>query len=97
MSETLLETAEQRAIITGLDIDHPGRPEPGLRQSGSKQILPRHTPEDPPARPSGDPGGEQRRRRAVDRAIAATADLVQGAECKTTAWERGVDRRQAER
>jgi len=51
-----------------------------LREGGREEILPRDTPQNLAARARGNSRGEECRRRTVDRAVAATGDLVQGAE-----------------
>ncbi len=51
-----------------------------MREGGREEILPRDTPQNLAARARGNSRGEECRRRTVDRAVAATGDLVQGAE-----------------
>jgi hypothetical protein len=96
MAQTFLEAGEQRALVTGLDIDHPGRAKPGLGQRWGEEILAGDALEYLTMRPRRNAGGEQSRRRAVDRAVSPTPDLVQRAEREAAARQRSVDHRHTE-
>ena len=70
--------------------------EPGLRERRREQVLARDAPEHLAAGAGGDPGGKQRRGRAVDRAIAAAGDLMQRAERQSASRQMPVDLLDAE-
>ena len=91
MAQSFLEAGEHRLLVAGLDVDHPGRRQAGLGKRGREQILAGDAPEHLAFGARGDAGGEQRRRRAVDRAVAAARHLVQRAEGKPAAGQHRVD------
>ena len=68
-----------------------------MRDGGREEVLACDTPQNlaPPAR--GNSRGEQYRRRTVDRAIAATGDLVQGAQRQSALRQMLINRLNAER
>ena len=79
MAQPFLHAGEHGLVITGLEIDHPVRSEPGLRQGRGEQVGPRQAPQHLAARAGGNPTGEQGGSRTVDRTIPAAGHLVQGA------------------
>ena len=91
MSQSFLETGQHRFLIRRLDIDHPVGRQPGLSEGRREEILAGDAPKHLAARPGGNSRGEQRRRRAVDRAIAAASHLMQGAERQSPVWQTAVD------
>ena len=92
-----LETGEHGLLIAGLDIDDAVGQETGLGEGGREEILPRDAPQHLAPCARGDAGGEQRRGRAVDGAIAAAGDLMQRAERQTASRQMPVDRLDTER
>jgi hypothetical protein len=80
MPQSLLEAREDRWFVTSLRVDHAIGQEPGLGEPRREEILTREAPQDLALRARGDSRGEQRRRRAVDGAIAAAGDFVRRAE-----------------
>ena len=90
MPQPFLEAGEHRLLVAAFDIDDPVGVQPGLRQRRREQVRSREAPQHLAARAGGDPGGEKRRGRAVDRAVAAAGDLMQRAK-------RQRRRREAER
>ncbi len=97
MPQALLETGHEAGLVARLDIDHPVWPEPRLAERRREQVRAGHAPEHLTGSARGDPGGEERRRGAVNRAVSAARDLVQGAKRQTAAGENRVERRYAER
>lgn len=97
MSQTFLETGEQRFLVAGLDMDHPVGLETGLRYRRGEKIGTRDDPEHLSLCPRGNPGREHRRRRPVDGAIAAAGDLMQASEPQPASRQSPVDLGQAER
>jgi hypothetical protein len=79
MPQSLLKAREYRWLVSRLHVDDAIGREPGLSDGRRKEVLPRDTPQDVAPCSRSDSRGEQGSRRAVDRAIAATGDLVQGA------------------
>lgn len=96
MAQPFLETRQGRLLVTGLDIDHPVRRQPGRLQPRRKQILITHAPEDLPHGPCQDAGRKQSRGSAVQRTIAGPGHLMQGAEGQATAGQAHVHLRHAE-
>ena len=86
MTQSFLETGQHGLLIGRLDIDHPVGRQPGLSEGRREEILAGDAPKHLAARPGGNSRGEQRRRRAVDRAIAAASHLMQGAERQSPVW-----------
>ena len=69
----------------------------GLGQGRREQILPGDAPQHLALGPRRDAGGEQRRGRAVDRAVAAAGDLMQRAERQSASRQTPVDSLDSER
>jgi len=97
MPQSLLEARQDRWFVTRLRVDHVVGQEPGLGEGGCEEILTRDAPQDQAARARGDSRGEQCRRRAVDRAIAAAGDFVQRAERQPALRQMLVNRLKSER
>lgn len=96
MAQSLLDTGEQRLFVTGLDIDDTAGQQAHLGKRRREQVRPRHAPEHLALGARRDPGGKQRCGRAVDCAIAATGDLMQGTQRQPASRQPAVDRRYAE-
>ena len=80
MPQSLLKAREHRWFVTRFHVDDAIGQEAGLGDGRREEVLPRDAPQDLASCARGDSRGEQRSCRAVDRAIAAAGDLVQGAE-----------------
>ena len=80
MPQPFLHAGEHGLVVAGLDIDHPVGSEAGLGERRREQVRARDAPEHLALGAGRDAGGEQRRRRAIDRAVATAGDLVQRAE-----------------
>ena len=80
MPQPFLETGQHRLLVAGLDIDHAVGREAGLGERRREEVLPGDAPQNLARGARGDPGGEQRRGRAIDRAVAAAGHLMQRAE-----------------
>jgi hypothetical protein len=80
MPQSLLKAREDGCLVVGFHVDDAIGQEPGLGDGGREEILARETPQDLAPRARGDSRSEQCSRRAVDRAIASTGDLVKSAE-----------------
>ena len=76
MPQSLLKAREHRWFVTRFHVDDAIGQEAGLGDGRREEVLPRDAPQDL----ASCARGEQRSCRAVDRAIAAAGDLVQGAE-----------------
>ena len=77
MTKPFLETGEHGGLVAGLDIDDATGQQPGLGERGRKEILPGDAPQHLALGAGGNARGKQRRRRTVDRPIAATGNLMQ--------------------
>ncbi len=77
MPQPFLETGQQGLLIAGFDIDHPVRRQPGGGKAGGEQIRIAQAPQDLPAQPRHDAGGEQAGHGAIQRAIAGAGHLMQ--------------------
>src|SRR5258707_4005454 len=97
MPQSLLEACEHRWLVTRFQVEDTFGQETGLRDGGREEVLACDTPQDLASRARGNSRGEQCRRRAVDRAIAAAGHLVQGAERQSTLRQMLIDRLNAER
>ncbi len=97
MPKPVLEARQQGLLVTGFDEDDPPWGETRLGDRRSEEVLTGDAPQDFALRPCGDPGGEKRRGRPVDRAIPAARDLVQGTEREAAARQASVDLRHTER
>ncbi|MDB5548414.1 MAG: hypothetical protein JWP21_1861 [Tardiphaga sp.] len=80
MSEPLLEAGQHRLLVAALDEDHAGCRQAGLRNGRREQISTGEAPQNLAFGPTGDPSCEQGRSGTMDRAVAATGHLVQGAD-----------------
>jgi hypothetical protein len=80
MTQSFLKTGQQRLLVSGLDIDHPVRREPGRGDCRREQIRAGHAPQHAPPRPRRDPGGKERSGSAVDHAVSAPGHFVQRAK-----------------
>ncbi len=96
MPQTFLETDEDRLFVSRLDIDNSIGHEPGLCEGRGEQILPCDTPEHLATQARRDSRHEERRGRAVDRAMAAAGHLMQRAKCQSASRKMPVDRLDAE-
>ena len=68
-----------------------------MSEGRGERIGPVETPQDFPSRPRRDTGDEERSRRPVDRAVAATGDLMQRPKRKTASRKPRVDFSEPER
>ena len=96
MAQALFETSQQRLVVTCLDIDDATGRQAGLRHRGSEQILPRKAPQHLALGAGRDAGGEQRGRRAIDRAISSPGNFMQGTKRKSALGQMFVDLLDAE-
>ena len=71
--------------------------EAGLGDGGREQVVARDTPQDLALRAGSDPRGEQRSRRTINRAIAATSHLVRRAKRQSAFRQMLVNHANAER
>ncbi len=83
MAQTFLDTGQDGVIITGLDIDHAIRRESGLSQGRGEEIGTRNAPQHLALGARADTGRKQRRSCAINRAVTAASDLVQGTKRKS--------------
>lgn len=91
VTETFLDTGEYSLVVARLDVDHAVGREACLGQRRCEEIGPRDDPKDLAPGSRGDPGSEECRRRAIDRAVTAAGDLVERAERQATARKARVD------
>lgn len=84
MPQPFLETGKCRLFVAGLDIDHAIRGEPCCGETGGKQILVAHAPQDLAHSPRHDARGEEGGGGAVQCAVAGTGNLVQRTESQAT-------------
>ncbi len=85
MPQPFLEAGQSRFFVTGFDVDHPIRSEPGRRQARRKQILMAYAPEYLALGARHDAGREQSRSGSIQRAVAGAGDLVQCSQRQPTA------------
>ncbi len=97
MPDSFFETGEHRLLVAGVHVDDPVRGETDLGQRRREQILPGDAPQDLAFGSSGDAGGEQGRRRAVDGGIATSRHFVQRPERQTATGKAAVDVIEAKR
>ena len=97
MPQSLLEAGEDRWLVTRVYVDDTFGLETGLGDGGREEVLACDTPQDLAARPRSDARREQCGRGTVDRAIAATGDLVQCAKRQSAFRQMLVNRVNAER
>ena len=96
MPQTFFKAGKDGLLVAAFEIDDAVRVQPRLRKRRRKQVQSRETPEHLAARAGGDPRGKKRGGRAVDRAIAATSDLMQSAKRQGAARKPRVHRRDSE-
>ena len=96
MPQAFFKAGEDGLLIAAFEIDDAIGVQPSLRERRRKQVQSRETPEHLAARAGGDPCGEKRGGRAVDRAIAAASDLMQCAKWQRPAGEPGIHRADTE-
>ncbi|NGN45014.1 hypothetical protein G6N74_28565 [Mesorhizobium sp. CGMCC 1.15528] len=80
MTQSFLETSKHCFFVSGFDINHAVRRQACLGQGRRKQIWSRDAPKNLAFRASSDTGNKQRGRRAIDRAVPATCNLVKGSK-----------------
>jgi len=97
MPQSFFKACEDRCLVTGVDIDDAIGQKPGLGDGGREEVLAGDTPQHLASRTRGDSRGKQRRRRAVDGAIAPAGDLMQGAEWQSALRQMLVNGLNAER
>src|SRR5712671_4586909 len=97
MPQSLLKAREHRWLVTRFQVDDTFGQETGLRDGGREEVLACDTPKDLAPCARSDPRGEQCSGCTVDRAIAATGDLVQGAERQSAVRQMLVNRLNIER
>lgn len=97
MAQPFLETGEHVLLVPGFDLNQPVGRQSGLCQRRCEKIAPREAPEHLAFRAGGNPGGEKRRRRAVDSPIAAARHLMQASERQSAARKPVIDGRNTER
>ncbi len=96
MPQSLLEAGQQALLIPRLQIDQPVRFKADLLERRGEQVGLGDAPQDRAGQSGRDAGGEQRRRRAVDRAVPAARHFVKGAERQPAQGQGGVHGRHAE-
>ena len=97
IGKRLLGIGQDIFLLVALDeIDAVGM-QSHLSQRRKKQVRPCQAPDNRSRRSSRDAGGEQRGRRAIDRAGPATRDLMKRAVGKTAAGQGGIDLRHLKR
>ena len=92
MSQPFFEAGEDGLLVAALEIDDAVCVQAGLRERRRKQVQSRETPEHFAVRAGGDPCGKKRSGCAVNRAVAAPSDLMQGAKRQRPAGEPSVHR-----
>lgn len=97
MPHAFLEGLKDRPLVTGLDIDHPRRREPGLGDSRGEQVRSGEAPQDLAVCPRHHTGGEQSGGCRVNGAVPATGHLMQGAHGKSPSRKMAVHNLDAER
>src|SRR3546814_9444540 len=80
MAQTFLDTGQDGLVVPRLDIDHTVWRKAGLGQRRSKEVGTCEAPQHLALGARGNPGGEERGGRAVDRAVTAARDLVRSEE-----------------
>src|SRR3546814_13046898 len=90
MAQTFLDTGQDGLVVPRLDIDHTVWRKVGLGQRRSKEVGTCEAPQPLALGARGNPGGDERGRRAVDRAVTDTRDLVQRAEPTAFAGASGI-------
>ncbi len=96
MSQALFHAGEQRLFVAGLDIDDTARQQAHLGQRRREQVRPCDAPEHLALRAGSDCRGKQGCCRAVDSAVAAAGDFMQGCERQTSSRQSAVDLRYPE-
>ena len=97
MAQPFLKAGQSCLLISGFDIDYPVRRQPRRFQPGRKQILVPYAPQDLALGARHDTGSKQSCRCTIQRAIAGTGDLMQGAEGETAARQPRIHLRQPKR
>ncbi len=97
MAQPFLEAGQGRLLIPGFDIDHTVRRQPRCFQPRREQILVAHAPQDLPLGAGHDAGGKQSCGRTIERVIAGTGDLMQGAQGQPAAGQTRIHLRQPKR
>jgi hypothetical protein len=97
MPQSLFKAYEKRLLVTRVYVNDTIGQQTGLGDGGREEVVARDTPQDLAARARSDPRGEQRSRRTVNRAIAATGHLVQRAKRQSAFRQMVVNRVNAER
>ena len=77
MPQSLFEACEDRLLVAAFEVDDAVGFQASLRERWREKVRTREAPEHLARCASGDPGGEKRRRRAVDRAVSSAGDLMQ--------------------
>jgi hypothetical protein len=80
MPQAFFKACEYGLLVAAFEIDNAVGVQPSLRKRRRKQVQAREAPEHFAAGAGGDPCGEERGGRAVDRAVAAASDLMQCAK-----------------
>ena len=90
VAQPLLKAGEDGLLVAALEIDDAVGLQAGLGERRREQVRAGDAPEHLAAGARGDPGGEQRGGRAVDRAVSAAGDLMQRAAREAAAWKSRV-------
>lgn len=96
MPKAFLETGEHRGFVTGLDIDNTAGEQARLRQGGSEKILPGDAPQHFAFGARSNAGRKEGGRGAINRAITATGNLMQGTKRQPASRQDLVDPGNAE-
>jgi hypothetical protein len=80
ISQSFLETSQQRLLVSRFDIDHPLRRQPRQSECRREQILTGDAPQHATPRPCCYSCGEERSDSPVYRAVSAAGHFVQRAE-----------------
>jgi hypothetical protein len=97
MPQSLFKAYENRLLVTRVYVNDTIGQQTGLGDGGREEVVARDTPQDLALCARSDPRGEQRRRRTVNRAIAATGHLVQRTKRQSAFRQMLVNRANAER
>lgn len=91
MAQAFLHAGEHGLVVTGFDIDHPIRGKAGLGECGSKEIRSGDAPKHFALGAGSYSRCEKRGSGTVDGTVAATCNLVQGADCQPVARKARVN------
>lgn len=97
VTQPLLHHEQHACVVAGFGVNHAVRVKANTRKPGRKKIAGSQAPEDWPAKPGEYARHEERGGRVLLNAWRPADDLVQDAECQSTAREMGVNVLDAER